>query len=66
MNKKIERLITIGMIAGLVGYFCYRVAYGEAQFGFSKGKIRVPGGAYLGFDAPLCPMNSDGTAVNNV
>ena len=101
------------MIAGLVGYFCYQVAYGETPIGFSKGKIQVPGGhtTYpivvmedlqsmatiwymplknndcirgwhdgwnqystigiarhhdLGSDAPLCPMNSDGTAVNNV
>jgi hypothetical protein len=28
MNKKIERLITVGMIAGLVAIFFYQVAYG--------------------------------------
>jgi hypothetical protein len=28
MNKKIERLIPAGMIAGLVAVFFYQVAYG--------------------------------------
>jgi hypothetical protein len=28
MNKKIERLITVGMIAALVAVFFYQVAYG--------------------------------------
>lgn len=28
MNKKIERLITAGMITGLVAVFFYQVAYG--------------------------------------
>jgi len=33
MNKKIERLITAGMIAGLVAVFLYRVAYGVESGG---------------------------------
>jgi hypothetical protein len=33
MNKKIERLITAGMIAGLVAVFLYQVAYGVESGG---------------------------------
>jgi hypothetical protein len=33
MNKKIERLITAGMIAGLVAVFIYQVAYGVESRG---------------------------------
>jgi hypothetical protein len=31
MNKKIERIITIGLAVGLVAYFCYQVAYGAKE-----------------------------------
>jgi hypothetical protein len=34
MNKKIERLITAGMIAGLVAIFFYQVAYGVESGGY--------------------------------
>jgi hypothetical protein len=34
MNKKIERLITAGMIAGLVAVFFYQVAYGIEPGGY--------------------------------
>jgi hypothetical protein len=34
MNKKIERLITAGMIAGLVAVFIYQVAYGVEPGGY--------------------------------
>ena len=34
MNKKIERLITAGMIAGLVAVFFYQVAYGVESGGY--------------------------------
>jgi hypothetical protein len=34
MNKKIERLITAGMIAGLVAVFLYQVAYGVESGGY--------------------------------
>jgi hypothetical protein len=34
MNKKIERLITAGMIAGLVAVFFYQVAYGVELGGY--------------------------------
>jgi hypothetical protein len=34
MNKKIERLITAGMIAGLVAVFIYQVAYGVESGGY--------------------------------
>jgi hypothetical protein len=34
MNKKIERLITAGMIAGLVAVFIYQVAYGIESGGY--------------------------------
>jgi hypothetical protein len=34
MNKKIERLITAGMIAGLVAIFYYQVAYGVESGGY--------------------------------
>jgi hypothetical protein len=33
MNKKIERLITAGMIAGLAAVFLYQVAYGVESGG---------------------------------
>jgi hypothetical protein len=35
MNKKIERLITAGMIAGLVAVFLYQVAYGVKSGGYT-------------------------------
>jgi hypothetical protein len=47
MNKKIERLITAGMIAALVAVFCYQIAYGATftdvakkvfNLGFKLGK----------------------------
>jgi hypothetical protein len=47
MNKKIERLITAGMIAGLVAVFFYQVVYGATitdvtkkvfNLGFKLGK----------------------------
>jgi hypothetical protein len=28
MNKRTERIITIGLAVGLVAHFCYQVAYG--------------------------------------
>ena len=31
MNKKIERIITIGLASALVAYFCYQVAYGAMK-----------------------------------
>jgi hypothetical protein len=31
MNKKIERIITIGLAVELVAYFCYQVAYGAKE-----------------------------------
>jgi hypothetical protein len=31
MNKKIERIITIGLASALVAYFCYQVAYGTKE-----------------------------------
>jgi hypothetical protein len=31
VNKKIERIITIGLAVGLVAYFCYQVAYGAKE-----------------------------------
>jgi hypothetical protein len=31
MNKKIERIITIGLAVGLVAYFCYQLAYGAKE-----------------------------------
>jgi hypothetical protein len=31
MNKKTERIITIGLAVGLVAYFCYQVAYGAKE-----------------------------------
>jgi hypothetical protein len=34
MDKKIERLITAGMIAGLVAIFFYQVAYGVESGGY--------------------------------
>jgi hypothetical protein len=34
MNKKIERLIPAGMIAGLVAVFFYQVAYGVESGGY--------------------------------
>ncbi|MGC2572742.1 MAG: hypothetical protein WA364_14615 [Candidatus Nitrosopolaris sp.] len=34
MNKKIERLITAGMIVGLVAVFFYQVAYGVESGGY--------------------------------
>jgi len=34
MNKKIERLITAGMIAGLVAIFFYQFAYGVESDGY--------------------------------
>ncbi|MGB6530030.1 MAG: hypothetical protein WBF33_18150 [Candidatus Nitrosopolaris sp.] len=34
MDKKIERLITAGMIAGLVAIFFYQVAYGVESDGY--------------------------------
>jgi hypothetical protein len=34
MNKKIEHLITAGMIAGLVAVFFYQVAYGVESGGY--------------------------------
>jgi hypothetical protein len=34
MNKKIERLITAGMIAGLVAVFFYQIAYGVEPGGY--------------------------------
>ena len=33
MNRKIERIITAGMIAGLVAVFFYQVAYGGVESG---------------------------------
>jgi hypothetical protein len=35
MNKKIERLITVGMIAGLVAVFFYQVVYGVESGGYA-------------------------------
>jgi hypothetical protein len=34
MNRKIERIITAGMIAGLVAVFFYQVAYGVESGGY--------------------------------
>jgi len=34
MNKKIEHLITAGMIAGLLAVFFYQVAYGVESGGY--------------------------------
>jgi len=31
MNKRTERIITIGLAVGLVAYFCYQVAYGVKE-----------------------------------
>jgi hypothetical protein len=31
MNKRTERIITIGLAVGLVAYFCYQVAYGAKE-----------------------------------
>jgi hypothetical protein len=31
MNKRTERIITIGIAVGLVAYFCYQVAYGAKE-----------------------------------
>jgi hypothetical protein len=31
VNKKIERIITIGLAVGLVAYFCYQVVYGVKE-----------------------------------
>jgi hypothetical protein len=31
MNKRAERIITIGLAVGLVAYFCYQVAYGAKE-----------------------------------
>lgn len=31
MNKRTERIITIGLVVGLVAYFCYQVAYGAKE-----------------------------------
>jgi hypothetical protein len=31
MNKRTERIITIGLAVGLVAYFCYQVAYGTRE-----------------------------------
>jgi hypothetical protein len=39
MNKKIERIATIGLAAFLVGMFCYQVAYGTSAWknGYTNG-----------------------------
>ena len=41
MNKRTERIITIGLAVGLVAYFCYQVAYGtnegSYQWGYKSG-----------------------------
>jgi hypothetical protein len=34
MNKKIERLITAGMVTGLLAVFFYQVAYGVESGGY--------------------------------
>jgi hypothetical protein len=31
MNKRTERIITIGLAVGLIAYFCYQVAYGVKE-----------------------------------
>ena len=31
MNKRTERIITIGLAVGLVAYFCYQVVYGTKE-----------------------------------
>jgi hypothetical protein len=31
MNKRTERIITIGLAVGLVAYFCYQVVYGAKE-----------------------------------
>jgi hypothetical protein len=41
MNKKIERIATIGLAAFLVGMFCYQVAYGTSawKYGYTRGLL---------------------------
>src|SRR5215467_12052870 len=45
MNKKIERIVIIGLAVFLVGYFVYQVAYGTNEssykWGFKLGKEEV-------------------------
>ena len=43
MNKRTERIITIGLAVGLVAYFCYQVAYGvkETCSGLMDGSKRL-------------------------
>ena len=41
MNKKIERIITIGLAVGLVAYFCYQVAYGAKETRLDESKCLI-------------------------
>ncbi|HXX96758.1 MAG TPA: hypothetical protein VEL11_06540 [Candidatus Bathyarchaeia archaeon] len=61
MNKKIERLITAGMITALVAVFFYQVAYGYVQrplawnYGYMMGEN--DGKTGNGNSASACPDN---------
>ena len=41
MNKKTERIITIGLGVGLVAYFCYQVAYGASPGLMDRSKCLI-------------------------
>ena len=41
LSKRTERIITAGMVAALVAYFCYQVAYGMTMG--PSGTMNVPG-----------------------
>jgi hypothetical protein len=59
MDKKIEHLITIGMIAGLVAVFFYQVAYGYSESYNIGFKIGIRGNFELG---NACQTVTNGTA----
>ena len=71
MNKKIERLITAGMIAGLVAVFFYQVANGVESGGYCKYDRMIityqtgfQAGKQDGFNA-VADMCNDGRAPAN-
>jgi hypothetical protein len=57
MNKKIERLITAGMITALVAVFFYQVAYGYVQRPLAWKYGYMMGETGNGDSVSVCPDN---------
>jgi hypothetical protein len=66
MNKKIERLITAGMIAGLAAVFLYQVAYGVESGGYPIAQYdRMIITYQMGFQAGLNAVVDIGDTCND-